>query len=95
MTRDEARAALQETAAAIGTAATLIRAQQAVLARYMSEAAHFDSVGPILDPTLFNSSERRAVDAIMRPIFSAGLEFLRAYDASVDASKAALAKVSK
>ena len=48
-----------------------------------------DSVGPILDPTLWNSSERRVTEALLTPVYRAASDLIETYDGS----KAALEKV--
>lgn len=95
MTQQNAKEQLNSAAATIGVAAEIIRVNKPLIERYLAEAERMDSVGPILDPTLFNSSERRAVDAIMRPLFKASRDFLNTYDATVGAATQALAKVTR
>lgn len=91
--RESTRRRIQEAAAAIETAAMLMRAELAFFDEYAREAARMDSVGPILDPTLFMNAKRQAVDAMLRPIFSEAAAFVRSYDAHVARSRAALEKV--
>jgi hypothetical protein len=92
--REEARDRLNELNAAIGLAAELIRANADVLDQFFAEKASMDSVGPILDPTLFNSSERRAIEAVLEPVYEAARDFVRAYDVQIAAARAALAKAA-
>ncbi len=95
MTREEAKEALSTAIATIGVAAEIIRSQEALIRQYLGEAERMDSVGPIIDPTLFNSSERRATDALLRPIFQGASDFLRIYDERVASGKAALVTVTR
>lgn len=94
MTREEARAKLDELNVAIATAALLIEAEEDTLTRFFEEAESMASVGPILDPTLFNSSERRATEAILTPIYRTARDFLAAYRLQTKAARAALDKVA-
>lgn len=89
----EAEANLSEMTMAIGIAVQALKSQEPMLRRYLDEAESMDSFGPIFDPTLFNSSERRATDAIMRPIVKASLDYLRAHEMATAAAKAALEKL--
>lgn len=68
----ELRAALST----IATAALLISAYRDLFDRYEKEAQHMDSVGPILNPTLFMNPERQRVDAALRPVFRGARIFL-------------------
>lgn len=91
MTRDEQR--LHSLAATLSTAALLIKAEAETIELYLNEADRMNSVGAILDPTLFMSSERRAADAIMSPIVRAARDYLRAYEMATAAGRSALEKV--
>jgi len=83
MNRDEARQALDALNRAIATAALLIRAESETLERFFIEQRHMENVGVILDPTLFKCSERRAVEALLTPVYGAARDFLAAYDRQV------------
>jgi hypothetical protein len=93
MTKDEAKAALDEALTSIGAAREIIRAVEPTLRRFMEEARRMDSIGPILNPTLFNSSERRATEAMVKPFFEMALAFVDQHQRQMNAVKAALAKV--
>lgn len=58
----ELRAAL----ATIACAAELLRDHDDLFTRYLREAQHMDSVGPILDPTLWMNPQRQRIDAVYR-----------------------------
>lgn len=93
MTREEAKAALTEAAAAINLCATILRPHVEFFSRYENERRHMENFGHIVDPTLFRDSERRAADAIMAPLFRGAQEFLHTIDLQVAAAKGALEKV--
>jgi len=93
MTKEEARRRLDQLNAAISTAVMLIRAERDTLDRFFVEQQSMDSIGPILDPTLFNSTERRTTEAILTPIYKAARHLADAYDLQLAASRSALAKV--
>lgn len=93
MTRDEACRRLIEMTTALTGAAMLIKSETEMIERYLEEARSMDSIGPIIDPTLFNSSERRATDAIIRPLVVAARDYLHAYETIVGAAADALGRV--
>lgn len=90
-----ARQQLDEANVAISTVAMMLNAVKPTLEQFMDEARHMDNVGHILNPTLFNSSERRAAEAILKPIYKAALDFLRAHEIAIAAAKGALEKVQR
>ncbi|QZN99758.1 hypothetical protein [Chenggangzhangella methanolivorans] len=71
----------------------MIREHRDTLDRFFAEQRSMDSVGAILDPTLFNSSERRATEQILTPIYRAAQTFLETYDRQSASARQALAKV--
>ena len=93
MTREEAKARLEALNQTIATAVTLIRSEVPTLDQFFAEAQHMDSVGHILDPTLFNDSERRATAALLTPVYTAARDLVRIYDHQVAEAKSALRKV--
>lgn len=82
----ELRAAL----AAIGMCADVLYLHRDLLRRFIAESRHMDSVGPILDPTLWMNPERQKTDAAIRPLAEQTLSWL----AAVDRAKAAIAGAS-
>lgn len=92
--RDAVRAQLQEATAAAAVAAQIIRPYLDLFDRFEREALSMESVGPILDPSLFMSSERRAAESIVRPVFKAAATYVRAIDMQARAAEAAFEKVS-
>ena len=62
--------------------------------QFHRESRDMDSVGPILNPTLFMNPERRAAEAVLKPIYDEALRFIQIYEAQRDRSAAALGKVS-
>lgn len=93
-TNEETRRRLHEAAVAVSLAVQVLRAQTEMFEAYEREAEHMDSVGPILDPTLFMSAERQAADAVMRPLFAAAHRFVREYDVHVAAARGAVGEVA-
>lgn len=93
LTKEEARAKLDALNTAIHTAVLLVAGERETLERFFAESLSMDIVGPILDPTLFNSGERRATQAILTPIYRAALDLVRAYEGQISAAAAAVAKV--
>ena len=57
-------------------AALLMRPHAATIAQFEEERRHFESVGPFLDPTLWNSAERRRVSELLAPVYAAAGAFL-------------------
>lgn len=93
LTREAARERLDNLNAAIGIAVELIKGQQETLEMFLAEAQKMDSVGSILDPTLFKSEERRASEAILLPIYRSARDLVTTYDIQTSAARAALEKV--
>lgn len=91
----DARQQLDEANVAISTAIMMLNAVKPTLDQFMDEARHMESVGPILDPTLFKSEERRATEAILKPIYKAALDFIRAHELAMAAARGALEKVQR
>lgn len=93
MTKEEAKQRLHALNAAIATAVAVIKMEKATLDAFFEEQRSMDSVGPILDPTLWNSSERRVTEALLTPVYRAASDLVETYDGTVERSKAALEKV--
>lgn len=77
MTQEEARAALHAATNAIREAAELLRPHSGLFAAYQRERESMDSIGPIIDQTLWKSPVRRETDAIVGPLFDGAQSFLR------------------
>lgn len=88
----DARQQLEETNATIATAALLLGAVKPTLDQFMRESRDMDNFGHITDPTLWMKPERRATEALLRPLYQAALDFLRVYDRQIADTKAALEK---
>lgn len=82
MTRDEAQVRLIALNQAIRTAVLLIGLHRDLLDRFFEEARHFDTLGPILDPTLWNNVERRKTEQILKPVYARAQDLLDAYEAA-------------
>jgi hypothetical protein len=89
-TKAEARAALAEANAAIDYAAQLLRPHAALFEQFRRDQSAMESFGSILDPTLFLSSERRAVEALLAPLYQAADKFLATVDRQKARARAAL-----
>jgi hypothetical protein len=85
---------LEGAAHAISTAAMLLRKEEPTIKDFLKECRDMENFGHVLDPTLYNKSERRAVSALMEPLFKAAVDFLTAYDIHLSQARAALDKVS-
>src|SRR5436190_18354894 len=94
MTKDDALAKLEALNQAICTAVFVIKSEQETLDRFFVEQSRMESVGPILDPTLFNNSERRATEALLSPISDAARNIIRIYDMQSARAADALQAVS-
>ncbi|HLH95061.1 MAG TPA: hypothetical protein VKW08_08075 [Xanthobacteraceae bacterium] len=84
---------LMAASSVINTAVALLRSEQPTFEAFLEECRNVDSFGHIVDPTLFRDPERRAVSALMNPLYEAALDFIRAYDEQTKRAKAALEKV--
>lgn len=93
MTPAEARQALTELSTAISIAAMALRPHVELMRRFQNERQRMESIGPILAPSLYNSSERIATDAILSPLYNQALTFIETYDRQLDAVKKALKQV--
>lgn len=89
----DARHQLEAANAAITTAVLLLSAERATFERFMKESRDMESFGPILNTSLFMSSERQATEALLKPLYKAALDFLRVHEAQMAAARSALEKV--
>jgi hypothetical protein len=90
---DTVRQELAEAAQAISMAGHILRPHLPLIERYRKERDLVDSVGPIINPSLYKSSERQATDAIMAPIFQAAAAFVAILDDQTRRAREALEKV--
>jgi hypothetical protein len=95
MSKESARQELLELGQAINTAVVLLRPHMDLIARYEKERRDMDNFGSIVNPTLFNNSERRAVDAIMAPLYAKARELVETYEIQMATAATALAKVKR
>jgi hypothetical protein len=93
MAGDDAKARLLAASQAVSTAVMVLQMEKPTMEAFLKEARDMDNFGYIVNPTLANDSERRAVSAMLEPLFKAALDFLTAYDTQLARSKDALAKV--
>lgn len=78
MSPEQARAALADLNATIAFAAQMLEQQRDMLSRFFYEQERMDSIGAILDPTLFMSVERRKAEDVLSPVYRAALKFIDA-----------------
>lgn len=85
---------LEGAAHALSSAVLLLRMEKPTFEAFLKECRDMENFGSILDPTLYNKSERKAISNLMQPLFQAAVDFIAAYDDHMAKAKAALAKVS-
>jgi hypothetical protein len=73
MTKEEAKEKLDRVNHAIHTATSLIAMEAPTIEAFLKECRDMDNVGSILHPTLFNNSERRAIEAVLQPTYQAAI----------------------
>jgi hypothetical protein len=95
MTVAEARQKLVQLNQDISLAVMVLRPHVELIRRYQQERRDMESIGHIVDPTLYRSSERQATDAVLAPIYSEALRFVEAYDRQCAAAQDVLAKVTR
>ncbi|TAM97287.1 MAG: hypothetical protein EPN45_19495 [Rhizobiaceae bacterium] len=93
MNAAEAKARLNALNIAIATAVQFIDQERDTIDRFFEEKASMESIGPILDPTLFNSTERRETEDLLAPVYMAAREFVDTYNRQAALARDALAKV--
>ena len=84
---------LQSAAQAISTAVIVLKMEQPTFEAMIEECRDMEDFGHIVNPTLYNSSERKAVSALLEPLFKSAIAFIAAYEAHIAQARAALAKV--
>ncbi|MDI9847328.1 hypothetical protein QM467_04545 [Rhodoblastus sp. 17X3] len=95
LTREAAREQMLELGAALSTAYLLLKPFEPLVLQFQRESRDIESVGRILNPTLFISSERRATEAILKPIYDEALRFIRIYEAQRARGAAALDEIGR
>lgn len=88
----DAKQKLAAAGQAVQTAVLLLRSEQKTMEAFLKECRDTDDFG--YNPTLAMNEERRAVSALMEPLFQAAVHFVRLYDAHTARAKEALAKVA-
>lgn len=71
-----------------------LQPHRALFDEFMRESRSMESIGPIVDPTLFMSSERRATEAMLKPLYQGAIDFLTTHDQQIARVRAALEKVN-
>lgn len=86
---------IESAAHAISTAVMVLKMEMPTIEAFLKEARDMENFGHIVHPTLYNKSERKAVSALLEPLFKAALTFTAAYEDHVTKAKAALEKVGR
>lgn len=89
------RRELEEANVALSSAAMILGTQRETFERFLRECRNMDSFGHIVDPTLFKDPERRAVAALLEPLYRGALDFLSLHDRQIAATKIALEKAGR
>lgn len=86
----EAKERLERATHAVETAKLLIQMEEATIRQFLQECSDMENFGHIVDPTLYMNPERRAVSAMLEPLFKNAISFLDTHKASVAVAQAAL-----
>jgi hypothetical protein len=81
LTRADARRQLLEFNASLATAYLLLKPFEALVDQFMREGRDMGSFGPFINPTLFMDPERRATEALLKPIYRSAAQFIKIYEA--------------
>jgi hypothetical protein len=84
---------LMAMAASISTAVAVLKSVEPTMLQLIEESIRMENIGPVLAPGLYLNEERRCVEAIMVPLTQSALALIRAYDAQLKTSAAALQAV--
>lgn len=76
------RAEIEAANRACSVAAILLKQHIDFMQRFAEERIRFESVGPIIAPTLYNNRERQAVSDALAPIYEAARRFVAAHAAA-------------
>jgi hypothetical protein len=83
---------LQAAAQAISTAVMVLKMEQPTFEAFLKECRDMENFGHIVNPTLYRNSERKAVSALIEPLFQSAVTFIAAYEDHIARAKSALAK---
>lgn len=86
---------LNEAVGATQVAVNLLRGSLPLMQEFLIESTQMESVGPVLAPSLYMDSERRATEAVVKPIFEAAVKFVADFDNAVERARSALETVSR
>lgn len=89
----EASEHLSRAAHAVRTAVLLLKMEMPTIQAFLKESRDMDNFGHITDPTLWRSSERRAADAIVSPLFKAAVALVAVHDEHLAKARDALERV--
>lgn len=85
---------LQSAAQAVSTAVMVLKMEMPTFEAFLEECRGMENFGHGVDPTLYMNSERKAVSALMEPLFKSAVAFVAGYEAHIAQAQAALKKVS-
>jgi len=88
----------QELSDAVGAAqvaANLLRGSLPLMQEFLIESRRMETVGPVLAPSLYMDSERRATEAVVKPVFEAAVRYVADFDNAVERARLALEAVSR
>ncbi len=80
MTIEQAREAMLQANASIRTAIELLRPHLPLFEAFAAEQRNMESIGHIINPTLYRSSERRAVADAVGPIYEHACRLVETFD---------------
>lgn len=89
----EASEQLGRAAHAVSTAVMLLQMEMPTIQAFLKESRDMDNFGHSVNPTLWKKPERRAADAIVRPMFEAAVRFVAVHNEHLAKAQDALAKV--
>lgn len=85
MSLEERRVALRAASHAIGAAVALLRPHVVLFDAFKREQEYMESIGCIIDPTLYKSRERREVADMMAPLYAASTRLVETFEAQINA----------
>lgn len=91
--KEDAKQKLIAASQSVNTAVIILRRELPIMEAFLKEARDMESIGSIINPTLYRDSERRATSALIEPLFASAVALVRVFDAHLEQATAALAAV--
>jgi hypothetical protein len=88
------REKIEAAGTAVSTAIQVLKMEQPTFEAFLRECRDMENFGHIVDPTLYKDPERKAVNALMQPLFAAAIIFVAEYERHIAKANAALKKAS-